>query len=57
MRDFRSTKPMRCSLLIRRAGDLQSAKHAASLEEELDCVSDVVAAYEAKRWQDGSKLI
>ena len=49
MRDFRSTKPMRCSLLIRRAGDLQSAKHAASLEEELDCVSDVVGAGQTVR--------
>jgi hypothetical protein len=37
-------------LLLRRAADLQATEHIASQEEELDCVSNVVAAYEAKRW-------
>jgi hypothetical protein len=37
-------------LLIRRAADLEATEHVASQEEELDCVSNVVAAYEAKRW-------
>ena len=40
-------------LLIRRVADLEAAEHLASQEEELDCVSNVVAAYEAKRWPDG----
>jgi hypothetical protein len=44
-------------LLIRRAADLQTAAPVAAHEEELDCVSNVVAAYEAKRWPDGSKPI
>jgi hypothetical protein len=39
-------------LLIRRVADLEAAEHAASQEEELDCVSNVVAAYEAKRWPE-----
>jgi hypothetical protein len=37
-------------LLIRRAADLEVCKQGSPQEEELDCVSNVVAAYEAKRW-------
>ena len=39
-------------LLIKRVADLEAAQYPASQEEELDCVSNVVAAYEAKRWPD-----
>ena len=40
-------------VLVKRVADLQAAEQAALQEEELDCVANVVAAYEAKRWPAG----
>jgi hypothetical protein len=36
-------------LLVRRAADLKASEHGSS-EEELDCVTNAVTAYEMKRW-------
>jgi hypothetical protein len=37
-------------LLVRRAADLRNCSPGSPEEEEFDCVSNTIAAYEAKRW-------
>lgn len=37
-------------LLIRRASDLRTVKHGSPEEEELDCLTNAVEAYQARRW-------
>ncbi len=37
-------------LLIKRAADLQGRREGSPEEEELDCLTNAIDAYEAKRW-------